>query len=478
MKLVERAVKAFDERTGLITALRQVALHPIPPGTGWSYVFGSAVMIALIIQVVTGTALAMGYVSSAGEAYQALQFITNNAFMGNFLRGMHFFGASAMVLLLGIHMTQVFVMGCYKYPRELNWITGVALLILVVAIGFTGQLLRWDQVAVWAVVVAAEQASRVPILGASVARFILGGDTIGAQTLSRFFALHVFFIPGLIFAFVGIHLLLVLHDGISEPPVLGEKVDPKTYLGRYHKLLAERGVPFWPDAAWRDVVFGFAVVVAIALLALFVGAPRLGEPPNPSLLAQDPAPDWYLLWYYAALALIPHGLTAPFIVLAPLLGILIVLVVPPLWNRGERHPLKRPWAVAATIIVWLMVGTLWLEGIKAPWSPRFEAKPLPVSVVGVASGPVYRGAVLFHDKGCEFCHAVAGYGGARGPDLSTIGDDLTRDEITIRILNGGYNMPAYAAILRPDELSDIVAFLQSRSIKRLSPAQQQAMAAH
>jgi len=381
MKLVERVMKAFDERTGLITALRQIALHPVPPGTGWPYVFGSAVMIALVIQVVTGTALAMGYVSSAGDAYQALQFITNNAFMGSFLRGMHFFGASAMVLLLGIHMTQVFVMGCYKYPRELNWITGVVLLVLVVGIGFTGQLLRWDQVAVWAVVVAAEQASRFPLLGRALARFILGGDTIGAQTLSRFFALHVFFIPGLIFAFVGIHLLLVLHDGISEPPVPGEKVDPRTYLERYHKLLATRGVPFWPDAAWRDVVFGFGVVMAIALLALFVGPPRLGEPPNPSLLAQDPAPDWYLLWYYAALALIPHGLTAPFIVLAPLLGILVILIVPPLWNRGERHPLKRPWAVAATIIVWLTVGTLWLEGIKAPWSPRFDAKPLPVSVI-------------------------------------------------------------------------------------------------
>jgi ubiquinol-cytochrome c reductase cytochrome b subunit len=477
MKLVERVIHVFDERTGLITALRQVALHPVPPNTGWSYVFGSAVMIAFVIQVVTGTALAMAYTSAAGNAYEAIQFITNDAFMGSFLRGMHFFGASAMVLLVGVHMTQVFLIGSYKYPRELNWITGVVLLLLTVGLGFTGQLLRWDQTAVWAVVVAAEQASRLPILGPAVARFILGGDTLGAQTLSRFFAMHVFFIPALLFAFVGIHLLLVLHEGISEPPVLGEKVDSKTYMARYHKLLAERGVPFWPDAAWRDVVFGFAVVVAIALLALFYGPPTLGNPPNPSLLAKDPAPDWYLLWYYAALALIPHRLASPFIILAPLLGILIVLIVPPLWNQGERHPLKRPWAVAVTIIVWLMVGSLWLKGTKAPWSPQFDAKPLPAAVIGEISASAQHGAVLFHDKGCEFCHAVSGYGGSRGPDLSTISDRLTRDEIIIRILKGGYNMPAFAVILKPDELSDIVAFLESRTAKRQASAQQ-AQAAH
>src|SRR5579875_503856 len=463
MKLVKRLIAAFEERTGLISALKNVALHPVPPDTGWSYVFGSAALLALIIQVVTGTALAMGYVSAAGDAYQALQFITNDAFMGSFLRGLHFFGASAMVLLVGAHMTQVFLMGCYKYPRELNWITGVILLVLVVALGFTGQLLRWDQTAVWAVVVAAQQAGRIPLIGSALARFILGGKTLGAQTLSRFFAFHVFFIPALLFAFVGLHLLLVLHDGISEPPVPGERVDPKNYRERYRKLLEERGVPFWPDAAWRDVVFGFAVVVASAALALIVGPPRLGAPPNPSLLAKDPAPDWYLLWYYAALALVPNELSSAFIMLAPLLGILIVLLVPPIWNTGERHPRNRPWAVAATIMVWLTVGALWIEGIRAPWSPRFEAKPLPSSVVGASNGPIFRGAALFHDKGCEFCHEISGYGGQRGPDLTTVGDRLTPNEITIRILNGGYNMPSFAGILKPEELDDIVAFLESRT---------------
>jgi ubiquinol-cytochrome c reductase cytochrome b subunit len=459
--LLRRLLDAFEERTSLFKLLADLARHPVPPGTGWWYVFGSATLMCFIVQVVTGIALATRYISATGDAYNVLQYITNEAFLGHLLRGMHYFGASLMVLMVGIHMAQVFLMGCYKYPREFNWVTGVFLLFLVVGMGFTGQLLRWDQTAVWATVVAAEQIGRLPLIGQPAARFILGGRTLGGATLSRFFAFHVFFIPAIIFSFLAIHLYLVFHDGISEPPVPGQPVDPKTYRAHYEKVLKEKGEAFWPDVAWRDMVFAAIVVGAIIMLAIFVGPPKLGGPPNPSLLASDPRPDWYLTWYFAVLALLPHSIESGFMVLAPVFVILWLLLVP-LKNKGERHPKGRPWAVAAVIVIVVTIISFWIEGQRSPWSPDFGAKPLPVSVIGVSSGPVFDGAQLFHERGCEFCHMIAGQGGQRGPNLTDVGDRLTADDITIRIMNGGYNMPAFAGILKPNELDDLVAFLRSR----------------
>ena len=455
-----------DDRTGLPKVIGETARHLVPHDAKWWYVFGSATLCAFMIQVISGIALAFAYIPSASEAYSTLHFISDEAPFGHFLRGLHYYGASAMVLMVGLHMAQVFLFGSYKFPRELNWATGVLLLGFTLVMGFTGQLLRWDQNAVWSVVVAAEQIGRVPFIGKLLAHFTLGGDTVGGATLTRFFAIHVFIMPAFIFAFVGLHLWLVLRHGISEPPKPGHPVDPKTYRREYQELLKKTGRPFWPDAAWRDIVFCVGMIVVIAALAWFFGAPQLGKPPDPSIIAASPRPDWYLLWYFGVLALLPHGTEKYFMVFGPVLAGIILIALPFISSRGERSPRRRPWAVAAVLITVVMMITLWVEGAKSPWSPNFNAQPLSPSIVGATSGPRFIGAQLFHDKGCLNCHLVAEDGGRRGPDLTDVADRLSKNQMILKIANGGVNMPAYAANLTPTEMDALLAFLQSRKVQR------------
>jgi len=453
-----------DDRTGLPGMIGRTARHLVPPDAKWWYVFGGATLCAFMVQVVTGIALAFSYIPSAGEAYATLHFISAEAPFGHFLRGLHYYGASAMVLMVGLHMAQVFLAGAYKFPRELNWATGVLLLAFTLAMGFTGQLLRGDQNAVWTVVVAAEQAGRAPFIGQSLGHFIMGGDTVGGATFTRFFAIHVFIMPGFIFAFVGLHLWLVLRHGISEPPKAGQPVDPKTYRREYQELIKKKGRPFWPDAAWRDTVFCVTMIVVIAVLALVSGAPPLGKPPDPSIIDATPRPDWYFMWYFAVLALLPHGTEQYVLVYGPLLVGIILMGLPFIFNRGERSLRRRPWAVAVVVMIVVMIATLWLEGVDSPWSPNFTAPPLSASVVGATNGPVFLGGQLFHDKGCINCHLIGDDGGRRGPDLTDVAGRLSENQMILRIANGAVNMPAYAGNLTPAEMDALVAFLETRKI--------------
>ncbi len=459
--MLRSMLRWLNDRAGLRRAVAPLVDHRVPRRSRWLYVFGSATLFAFLLQVVTGVALANSYVPSAGQAWDSLRFITHETPLGSLVRGLHYFGASAMVLLVGLHTIRVFLTGSYKYPREVNWLTGVVLLLLTVLMGFSGQLLRWEQNAVWSVIVGAEQAGRAPLVGRWLARALMAGNTVGGATLSRFFALHVFIVPALILAVVAFHLFLVVHNGISEPPVVGEPVDPDTYRERYRRVVERDGVPFWPWAAWRDAVFALLVVAAVFALALIFGPPEVGRPPDPSIVNASPRPDWYLLWYFAVLALLPHGTEGWFIILAPLVIGLVLVAVPLLSPRGERHPARRPWATLAVIAVVAFVGTLWRAGQVAPWSPDFEARPV-VAAAGGAPDAAAQGARLFHDRGCEYCHQVDGQGGRRGPDLSQVGLRMSDDQLVLRILNGAENMPAFASTLSPADVSALVAYLHAR----------------
>lgn len=463
LRAATSAWRWVDDVTGISQTLVPILTHVVPHArrTRWFYVFGSATLFVFLLQVVTGIALSSAYVTGSGQAYDSLRFITDNP-LGRVIRGIHYFGASAMIILIGVHTIRVYLMGSYKYPRQMNWLTGAGLLLFTLLMAFTGQLLRWDQTGFWTAVVAAEQAGKAPIIGNWLARFVLAGSVPGGATLSRFFAAHVFFIPALIFVFVAAHLYLVLYNGISEPPVAGRPVDPRTYRAWYHQFLERDGVPFWPDAAWRDVVFGLGIVIVVAALAIALGPPELGSPPDPTLVAASPRPDWYFLWYFALLSLIPKWSERWVILIGPLIVGLFLVFLPFVAPRGERHPLRRPWSIAIVVVALTVIAHYSRVGHLAPWSPRMDAPPLPTDVVGTATGPIADGARVFYDKGCEFCHEVSGYGGIRGPSLTDAGDRLTRDQMLTRIFSGAENMPSYTGNITDDEQRVLLAFLESR----------------
>jgi len=208
----------LEERSGLIGGLRYFLFRKVPGDSGWFHTLGSATLTAFLVQATTGVILAMYYRPEPKTAYSSIQHITNDVTLGWLVRGMHKWGASVFIILLFFHMARVFLFGAYKYPRELNWIVGVTLLVAGMAEGFTGYLLPWDQTSYWATVVGINLNGTVPFLGPYIASFLRGGAEIGPDTLARFYSIHMLLIPGAIFALIGLHLYLVVRLGVSSPP--------------------------------------------------------------------------------------------------------------------------------------------------------------------------------------------------------------------------------------------------------------------
>ena len=216
----------IDQRTAATGFLTGMLYRKVPKGTNWFYTLGSATLFAFVVQAVTGVFLAMYYTPSPTEAYGSITHINNDVFLGQFVHGMHKWGASVMIILIFLHMGRTFFFGAYKYPRELNWVIGVVLLILTLVMGLTGYLLPFDQRSFWATIVANNITGSGPVVGPYLADFLRGGPEIGAITLSRFYALHMLIIPGAIIALIGAHLYLVVKLGTTAPPWL-RATDPK-----------------------------------------------------------------------------------------------------------------------------------------------------------------------------------------------------------------------------------------------------------
>jgi ubiquinol-cytochrome c reductase cytochrome b subunit len=481
MRLVRAVGGWLEERLGLREALEPPITHPVPRTTAsWWYVFGSATLALFVLQVVTGICLALVYVPSADEAYNSLEYLNYEAPLGWFLRATHFWGSNLMVAVMTLHMIQVFLFGAHKYPRELTWIIGVLLFAATLGLAFTGQTLRWDQDAYWGLSISASIAGRTPVFGQAVVNLLLGGPIIGGRTLSRFFSLHVFAIPGALIGLVGVHLWLVLRLGVNEWPMPGRLVDRATYRERYEADVQQDGVPFFPVAAQKDMVAMAVVIVAALVSAALFGPYGPNGPPDPTLIDTAPRPDFYFLSLFALFALLPPWTETPILLVGPPLAIALLLVLPFLAGTGEKSWRRRPVAVLGLLLIVLIVTALAGLGVTSPWSPvmdAWSAMPTPVNYVKGRTALERQGALVVQAKQCRNCHGLGDEGGRRGPALDGVATRLTRDQLIRQVLQGGGNMPAYGKTLSPAEVTALVAFMESLRPAGQPPARSSAVPA-
>jgi len=473
MSRLSRIGNWFEQRLQIGSTIREATEHSIPrKSASWWYVFGSAALTIFILQVVTGIMLALMYVPSAAEAWNSLQFLNHSVTLGWFLRAMHGWGSNFMVAVVLIHMCQVFLFGAYKFPRELTWIVGVFLLLMTLGMAFTGQVLRFDQDAYWGIGIGASITSRIPVVGPYAVHMLLGGPIIAGATLSRFFALHVFVIPGLLIGFVSLHLLMVLKLGINEWPMPGRLVRRSTYVKEYHEATHKDGIPFVPGAAWKDAFFSAAIIFTIMACAAYFGPFGPTGYPDPTIIQTIPKPDFFFLWIYAMLALLPPAMETPLLLIGPVIGIGFLVLLPFISGEGEKSWKRRPIAVVSLLLIAVALGTFTKLATYSPWSPIMNAwsgDPVPVEFLNGRTPLERQGALVFQGKQCRNCHAIGGSGGKRGPELDRVATRMTQDQLVRQVIQGGGNMPAYGKNLNPAEVTALVSFLET-----LHPANQPA----
>lgn len=465
MNLKAATKEWLDKRLGIVKPVREIALHPVPRrSASWWYVFGTAALTLFMMQVVTGILLALDYAPTAANAWNSMQRLNHDVTLGWFLRAMHGWGAEFMVGIVLIHMCQVFLFGAYRYPRGFTWVAGVFLLLLTLGLAFTGQVLRFDQDAYWGVGIGASITGRMPLIGHAMVQLLLGGPIIAGATLSRFFDLHVFILPALLFAFVGLHLFLVLKLGINDWPVPGRLVRRSTYLEEYQQELKRDSVPFVPDAIWKDLFFSAAIILVVVACALAFGPFGPGGVPNPTIIQTSPRPDFFFLWIFALLALLPPHLETFFMLALPPVAIAALLFLPFIAAEGEKSWRRRPVAVLSLAIIAVSFAALTRLGIQSPWAPvmnAWSADPVPANYLESRTPLQIAGALVFQEKQCRNCHSLDGIGGQRGPSLDAVAVQLTKDQLIRQVLQGGGNMPAFGKNLSPPEVTALVAFLET-----------------
>ena len=398
-----KLIEWLDHRTGVQTAIRQFLYEDIPASSGWRQVFGSVAIFLFLTQALTGVLLAFNYAPTPGEAYNSLRYILTELTGGRLIRGLHHWGASMMIVVVVLHMTQVFLYGAYKKPREATWMVGVVLLLLRLAYGLTGYLLPWDNRAYWGTVVTTQIAGQAPVLGPYLTRLLGAGNGVGVVTFARFYGLHVLLLPPATLLLIAIHVYLVRKHGVA--PVPGDEVRPKK--------------KFYPEQVFKDTVAVFLGFAVLFLLAVMVRVPleQLADPTDTTYI---PRPEWYFLFLFQTLKLFTGPLELVGSVVLPGLAVLTLILVPFL-DRGQMMKVtKRTFAIA--VVVLAAIGWGGLTAVAVATTP----KPEPMAQIDYSaptdwmqlSPEEMAGVAYYRQENCAICHAAGDAGNRVGPDLT------------------------------------------------------------
>lgn len=430
------------------------------PKTPWYYGDGATLLLLLGVLVATGGLMALTYTPSPDAAHESVQHITHRQTLGWLVRGLHYWSAGMMVVMVAFHLFRVILVGAYKAPREGTWLIGVVMLVLVLVMSFTGYVLRWDQRAIHGLRVALNFFYYVPLIGDELVVLVQGGERIGATTLTRLYGVHAILIPMLLLGLAAFHLYLVVVRGVTSPEERRRAIhstEEQEELYEQEKQSSERGEDFHPYTTAKSGAFAVVVFLLVLFLAWWRG-PHLWE--EADLVTQSqPAEEWWFWWVSGLAALLPPWLAPIVYVVLPVAVLLFLLALPFIDRSPWRGARKRP--VMVTGVVLCIVALLYLSDLRrrSPWTgwPTTEPPPLPEGVEPL-SPDAEQGRQLFATFGCTSCHAVAGWGRQVGPDLARLDDRYSLQELRAYIEQPPEDvpMPAYEGRLTDEEL-DLVA---------------------
>ncbi|HKK02249.1 MAG TPA: cytochrome b N-terminal domain-containing protein [Desulfuromonadales bacterium] len=456
--MLQRLNQWINDRWPLNQLIEGALEEDVAGGASFSYSFGSAVLFLFVLQALTGVFQLFYYVPTVDHAYDSLNYLRTQVPFGWLIHNLHYWGANAMIVLVCTHICRVYIWGAYKRPRELTWLIGVGLFLLVLGMTFTGALLPWDELGYWAAEVGTSIAGTVPVLGIYIKELMRGGGTMNQLTLSRMFIVHVALLPGLLAAVAAAHLISFRTTGNAGP---------------WNPKKRELSSPFWPDQVYRDMVVICLMLLVLIGLSVFL-PPHFTGPADPFDTTYHPKPEWNFLFLYQMLKLFPGSLEVLGTAGIPLVGVLAMLSIPFIDRSAERDPLRRPRmmtfgvVVVAAVTTFTILGALSHPGAPAVKSGSPGSPPTAIATAANAkkTGKIKAGKALFASQGCIGCHKVNGKGGTIGPELS--GDTLSGRSkawlaVQIRTPKKHFPttvMPAFGK-LTDAQIDQLIAYLQS-----------------
>ena len=460
----------FQERLDIRTLWASLFARKIPFGVNILYTVGFACLALFIVQTVTGAVLALYYVPSPDHAYDSVDFLITQVAFGQVIRGIHHWGATALIVAVIVHMLITFLMGAYKFPRESTWWVGVLLLALTFAFGFTGYLLPWDEKSYWATSVGTNMVGVIPGLGDFLERLARGGAQLGALTLTRFYAMHVLVLPMLLGTFIAVHLFLVIWLGVSVPPGMWDRAMDRMGAATartrlqwehvYHSVYDDfkgRGRRFFPDLIVEDALVAVGVILLVIVLAVLLGTP-LESPADPTNTTYVPRPEWYFLFLFQLLKYFPGSWEWIGVALLPLLFFVFLLLTPFLDRGPKRSPRYRPISSAAAAISVVAVVGLSVQAWQTTPPELVQDRTSRLNSTQLL------GQELMNTQDCRSCHIVNKTGATVGPDLDGIGRFETATYIHSYIedpksLNPQATMPPHIPPLTHDQVEAITQYL-------------------